>query len=76
MRSNVPQPPTVGKVYVAGGEIWELSVKQGSVRPVSPLANRRGVLWNDLFTVRGNQIIFAWQEENSDLWLMDATIER
>lgn len=55
------------------GNVWELSVEEGFERPVTDLVGRPGSLGSDSLDLHREQIYFIWEEDLSDLWVMDAT---
>ncbi len=50
-------------------DIWVLDLEDGSERPVTDLAGRRGELGS--LALHQNSIYFAWRENLGDLWVMD-----
>ncbi len=50
-------------------DIWVLDLEDGSERPVTDLAGRRGELGS--LALHQNAIYFAWRENLGDLWVMD-----
>ena len=53
------------------GDIWAVSLSDGSERPMTNLDGRIGHLaWSALAT-DGNYLYFVWQENLGDIWMMD-----
>gem|GEM_PF-6361086 len=50
-------------------DIWVLDLEDGSERPVTDLAGRRGELAS--IALHENAIYFTWRENLGDLWVMD-----
>ncbi len=67
-------------VYFTGleeraGSLWALSIDDGSERPVTNLVGRRGNLGADSFATDGRQLFFIWEEDLSDLWVMEVATD-
>jgi len=50
-------------------DIWILDLEDGSERPVTDFAGRRGAL--EKIELHGNTIYFTWRASLGDLWVMD-----
>ena len=77
--ATVSQWRTDGRVFFHGryeseGCIWVYDPVTESTRAATNLRGRRGGLWEETFTVRGDELVVSWKEETSDLWLMDARL--
>lgn len=73
--------PDGKKVYFIGsgeevGQIWELSVKDNSERPVTDLSVRRGNLGEMALATDGHQLFFTWEEDIGDLWVMEISTDK
>ena len=67
-------------VYCTGageraGSLRALSIGDGSERPVVNLISKRGNLGTRSFATDGRQLFFIWEEEFSDLWVMDVATD-
>lgn len=56
--------------YLREGNLWALSLEEGSKHSMTDLAAKRGTLGWGLAT-DGQYLYFTWAEETGDLWLMD-----
>jgi Tol biopolymer transport system component len=56
--------------------LWELSVETGRERQVMDPTGRPGRFGGDALAGNGKQLFFAWQEWQSDIWVMDVEKEK
>jgi hypothetical protein len=85
-RSTLPLPATrTGKtdsfrssltIYFRGekereGNLWKVSLKDRSERPVTNLVGKRGTIAQMQPSTDGRFIYFPWQDDLADIWVMD-----
>ena len=68
------------RVFFAGrGEkarnLWAVTVKDGSERPMTDLASRRGALRGSCLATDGQYLYFCWGEDLGDIWVMDVVTD-
>ena len=68
------------RVFFAGrddraGNLWSVTVEDGSERPMTDLASRRGTLGGSCLATDGQYIYFCWGEDLGDIWVMDVVTD-
>ena len=53
------------------GNLWELTVEDGTIRALSDLQGKRGVLEPDALATDGDYMYFSWAENLGDIGVMD-----
>ena len=53
------------------GDIWAVSLDDGSEQPMADLSGRIGQLFRNTLATDGNYLYFVWQENLGDIWVMD-----
>ncbi len=64
------------KVYypaleATGGNLWAVSVEDGSERPITNFTGKPGNLGAHALATDGNYLYFTWEEDLGDIWVMD-----
>lgn len=64
------------KVYypvleATGGNLWAVSVEDGSERPITNFSGKPGNLGAHGLATDGNYLYFTWEEDLGDIWVMD-----
>jgi Tol biopolymer transport system component len=59
-----------------GGNLWAVSLANGVERQVTNLRGRRGSLGMLVLATDGKRLLFTWEEDLGDLWVMNTTVER
>jgi hypothetical protein len=54
-------------------ELWEVDVRTGTARRLSALTGKRGDMGSFGLAVHSGHLYFTWQEDKSDIWVMDAS---
>ncbi len=53
------------------GQIWVVSLADGTERPVTDFRGRRGSLSEFALATDGDYLYFVWEENLGDIWVMD-----
>jgi hypothetical protein len=53
------------------GNLWALSLEDGTERPLTDLRGRPGRLGYQGLTTDGKYVYFRWDEDTGDIWVMD-----
>jgi len=57
------------------GDLWALSLEDGSERPMTDLAGKRGSLHSVCLATDGQYLYFCWDENLGDIWVMDVVTD-
>jgi Tol biopolymer transport system component/serine/threonine protein kinase len=68
------------KIYFIGSgdgadNLWELSVEDRAVRPITELAGKRGNMGLVALATDGRYLFFTWEEDIGDLWVMESSTD-
>jgi Tol biopolymer transport system component len=53
------------------GNVWQLSLRNHTERPVTNLVGRRGTLGVMPPSSDGKNLYFPWRDDRGDIWVMD-----
>ena len=53
------------------GQIWVVTLADGTERPVTDFRGRRGTLNEFALATDGDYLYFVWEENLGDIWVMD-----
>jgi len=67
---------TRSQIYFRGeeereGNLWKVSLKDQSERPVTKLVGKRGTIGQMQPSLDGRFLYFPWQDDLADVWVMD-----
>ena len=55
--------------------VWAVSTKDGSERPVTDLRGKRGSIGRRALATDGEYLYFTWEEDTGDIWVMDVVTD-